>query len=245
MPSQNINQQTLDKSMKILIITLFTAILPWNQYFRQEMALDENVVWAAMDISGLEMNYKEGTRAGLWGLTPAVARNYGLRVDRWIDERYDVKRSSIAAARYMKDLLTKYDNDTTRALLAFVNTPFRQLGDNRWVTPGRQPRNISEQKLQALIEEYNITDDERACRIAETDSIRAAATKNTQTATEQQQAQPLQQTTETHNTLHTVTKGETLSHIARKYGCTISQIKQWNGMKSDVIQVGQKLKIKK
>ena len=44
---------------------------------------------------------------------------------------------------------------------------------------------------------------------------------------------------------HVVKKGETLSSIARKYGCTVNEIKKWNGMKSNNIMVGQKLKIKK
>lgn len=44
---------------------------------------------------------------------------------------------------------------------------------------------------------------------------------------------------------HTVKKGETLSSISRKYGCTVNQLKKWNGLKSNTVKVGQKLKIKK
>lgn len=44
---------------------------------------------------------------------------------------------------------------------------------------------------------------------------------------------------------HVVKKGETLSSVARKYGCTVNDIKKWNGLKSNNIMVGQKLKIKK
>lgn len=44
---------------------------------------------------------------------------------------------------------------------------------------------------------------------------------------------------------HTVKKGETLSSIAKKYGCTVSELKKWNGLKSNTVKVGQKLKIKK
>ena len=49
----------------------------------------------------------------------------------------------------------------------------------------------------------------------------------------------------TTTTTHTVKKGETLSSIGRKYNCTSDQIKKWNGLKSNNIKVGQKLKIKK
>ena len=44
---------------------------------------------------------------------------------------------------------------------------------------------------------------------------------------------------------HTVRKGETLSSIARKYSCTVNELKKWNGLKSNNVKVGQKLKIKK
>ena len=44
---------------------------------------------------------------------------------------------------------------------------------------------------------------------------------------------------------HTVKKGETLSSISRKYGCTVSELKKWNGLKGNTVKVGQKLKIKK
>ncbi len=44
---------------------------------------------------------------------------------------------------------------------------------------------------------------------------------------------------------HTVAKGENLYRIALKYGVQIEQIKSWNNLSSDEIEVGQKLKIKK
>lgn len=44
-------------------------------------------------------------------------------------------------------------------------------------------------------------------------------------------------------TWHTVTRGETLSHIARYYGTTVQAIKNANGLTSSVIFVGQRLYI--
>ena len=44
---------------------------------------------------------------------------------------------------------------------------------------------------------------------------------------------------------HTVKKGETLSSIAKKYGCTAADLRKWNNIKGNNIMVGQKLKIKK
>ncbi len=43
------------------------------------------------------------------------------------------------------------------------------------------------------------------------------------------------------NGRHTVRKGETLSKIANKYNCSITEIKLWNKLKSAYIRPGQKL----
>lgn len=44
---------------------------------------------------------------------------------------------------------------------------------------------------------------------------------------------------------HIVRSGDTLSAIARKHRVTVAQIKAWNNLKSDNLQIGQKLVIKK
>lgn len=42
-------------------------------------------------------------------------------------------------------------------------------------------------------------------------------------------------------TVHRVKSGETLGHIAGKYGVRVSEIKRWNGLRSDMIQIGQRI----
>ncbi|MEL0145948.1 MAG: LysM peptidoglycan-binding domain-containing protein, partial [Schleiferiaceae bacterium] len=42
-------------------------------------------------------------------------------------------------------------------------------------------------------------------------------------------------------TTHRVQSGETLGHIANKYGVRVSEIKRWNGLSSDMIRIGQRL----
>ena len=69
-----------------------------------------------------------------------------------------------------------------------------------------------------------------------------AASNNTNT-TAQKSNQKKPSTTTARPSSHTVKKGETLSTIAKKYGTTITAIKNANGMKNDNIKVGQSLKI--
>lgn len=44
-------------------------------------------------------------------------------------------------------------------------------------------------------------------------------------------------------TYYTIKKGDTLGGIAKKFHCTVKQLKKWNGLKSDNIREGKKLKI--
>ena len=44
-------------------------------------------------------------------------------------------------------------------------------------------------------------------------------------------------------TYYTIKNGDSLSAIAKKFHCTVKQLKQWNGLKSDAIRAGKKLKI--
>ena len=45
-------------------------------------------------------------------------------------------------------------------------------------------------------------------------------------------------------TYHTVRKGDTLGAIARKYGCTVKQLMQWNNIKNtSTLRIGQRLRV--
>lgn len=44
-------------------------------------------------------------------------------------------------------------------------------------------------------------------------------------------------------TYYTIKNGDTLSGIAKKFHCSVKQLKQWNNLKSDAIRAGKKLKI--
>ncbi len=110
-----------------------------------QRGLPEELLCTAMIESGFDpVAVSRAGAKGLWQFMAPTARLYGLRVDRWADERLDPEKSTHAAARYLKDLFAAYgswplalaaynggDVRILRAIKAVKSTDFWDLNRGR------------------------------------------------------------------------------------------------------------------
>lgn len=105
-----------------------TAVYP--EYKRYQVLLKPifekyQVPPEVLTLSAIESGFKETVKShagarGLWQLMPSTARDLGLVVNKSVDERTDVMKSSDAAIRYIKWLAEeKFGGDYETAIIAY------------------------------------------------------------------------------------------------------------------------------
>lgn len=262
--------------------------------------------------------------AGLWQFMYHTGKNYDLEVNSIVDERRDPYASTVAAARYLRDLHRIF-NDWTLAIAAYncgtgnINKAITRSGGKRnfweiynylpretrgyipafiaatyvmnfYPEHGLKPRKIS---LPMRTDTVSLKQDVLFCFVnkfadIEVDELRTLnpqyrtdlipassgryaialpANKVSQfiqyedsiythtqdslvtkpvTVVDKEPSAPAAKNggNKSSNVYHKVGKGDTLNKIAKKYGTTVAQLRKRNGLKSDNIRIGQRLRVR-
>ncbi len=84
-------------------------IIPVFDDLLAKSGLSHLFVYLSMTESGFQVNAKSSKQAaGLWQFMSATAQQYGLRVDKHMDQRYDPMASTNAAMKYIRALYKRF-----------------------------------------------------------------------------------------------------------------------------------------
>ncbi len=111
--------------------------IPLMKEILSQRGMPTDLVYLAMIESGFNVKAESHAAAvGPWQFIKPTATRYGLRVDAWVDERMDPKKSTTAAADYLSDLYAMFQSWELAAA----------------------GYNCGEDRVQAAIDKYQIND---------------------------------------------------------------------------------------
>ncbi|RLB07603.1 MAG: lytic transglycosylase [Deltaproteobacteria bacterium] len=149
--------------------------VPMMKELLRENGLPEDLVYLAMIESGFNPKaYSRRRASGPWQFVYWTGKRYGLVVNWWIDERRDPEKSTIAAARYLKDLYDQFrcwhlaaagynagEGKISRAIRRYRTEDFWELAKYRYLkreTKDFVPKMIAAALIAKEPEKYGFDD---------------------------------------------------------------------------------------
>jgi hypothetical protein len=137
--------------------------IPYLQEILKANQMPADLVYLAMIESGFNNHAKSKAKAvGTWQFIRGTALRYGLSVNWWVDERRDIRKSTVAAIGYLKDLYNIFgawelaaasynagEAKVARAIERFVTRDFWALSRTRYLSA--ETRNYVPKMIAAAV----------------------------------------------------------------------------------------------
>jgi membrane-bound lytic murein transglycosylase D len=137
--------------------------IPSMRKLLKEHGLPEDLVYIALIESGFDPSaYSRSKASGPWQFISQTGKRYGLKVNWWVDERRDPEKSTIAAARHLKDLYDRFEcwylaaagynageSKIVRAMKRYRTEDFWVLTNHRYLK--RETKNYVPQMIAAAL----------------------------------------------------------------------------------------------
>lgn len=108
---REVTSVTFGHGNTLLLIKRANRLFPEMAPLLKQAGAPEDLLYLACVESTLNPRAVSPAGAvGLWQFMPSTARQYGLEVNEWVDERYDIEKETLAAARYLLSAYARYGN---------------------------------------------------------------------------------------------------------------------------------------
>jgi hypothetical protein len=124
---REITVNTYWHSATILLLKRANRWFPVIEPILKKEGMPDDFKYLALIESGLENVTSPAGAIGFWQFLKTTAREKGLEVNDFVDERYHVEKSTKAACRYLKDAHKKFGNWTLVA--ASYNTGVARISE--------------------------------------------------------------------------------------------------------------------
>src|SRR5690606_18501972 len=112
---RELHVNTYWQSQTILFFKRVHRYFPIIEPILKEHGIPEDFKYLALIESGLTNVVSPAGATGFWQILESTGKSYGLEINKEIDERYDIEKSTIAAAKYLKEAYEEFGSWTLAA----------------------------------------------------------------------------------------------------------------------------------